>query len=1721
MIKILQRENSGYISKHRNIVPKKSLGNGLKLFLLSFTLLLFSFTASASHFRYGNISWTRISETSTTSTIQLNVSTSWRLGAAPGSIYFAFSGGPTSGGVSIPTTVTIDPSGGWSNAVGSQVITLQKSSTPYLIAFNGGNKIGGLQNNNGGYWNVFTIVNTNAPGSSPVSTLPAVINMPVGVAAATYTIPASDPDANATLSYRFATPSEMAGAYAAYSPVTQPSGLSINPTTGQLTFNTVGKSPGQLYNAGVVVTDNDGNQIFLDFLINITNFSNPPVFDYTTTPANGTTFNVIVGQNLSFPIKATDTDAGSTVSLSASGLPNYITTSNFSPAFPATGNPSQTTFSYTPGVAQIGSTIVLNFIATDNVGVQSSTSVTVKVVAEPAPTFTAQTLAQNSITQIQTGVPFSTNIEAVSSLGSNVSIGFSTGVPASASLSPTIPTAGANPGLTQLSWTPQPSDFGQKNLSFTAQITNIPTIFAVRNFSLIVNTPPVFTSIPPVTEVLFNTPFTYNITTSDLDIPYGDVVKIETLGLPSWLTLTSTGNGTATLSGTPSITDGGTYHIKLEAADTYHHGNPTAVIQEFDLKVTVCNTDLTSTTVKTSCPSSADGSIDLSVSGGKAPFTFAWSNGSTTEDISGLAAGNYSVTVTDANSCIATSTITIIAGIDSTAPVAPLLADVTGQCSVTVTNTPTTTDNCAGIINGTTTSPLTFAAQGNYVIVWKFDDGNGNITTANQNVIVKDDTKPVFVTVNNVSVSTSPTTNNALVTVPTPIVTDNCEKPTGNSLAFDGVDDIVAVSQGLPSMTEMTIETWLKPKELSNWDVIMNYNTFNIGDVHFQFFPNKTLEFSVAGNNPTDQFTTATFDDEKWYHFAAVYSSVGKYVKFYLNGNLIDTRTYTSAIATAANKAFSIGGWAPGNRYFNGNLDDLRIWNVARTAEQIKVSMNSTLQGNEIGLLAYYDFNQGIAGGNNSGVTSVTDLAGGNNSGVLQNFALNGNISNWVNGAPTTGINLVNDFNNSSDASGTYQAGSTIVNWTATDAAGNKASTQQTVTVIDSVKPIVITKNITVQLNASGNVGITPVQVNNGTTDNSGNFTLSLDKANFDCSNLGANLVTLTATDANGNTSTNTNPSGLIGLWDFKNANPLKDQTGNWGDLLVTGNASISNGKLDVNNGGMARTTSYTGATIGNKTLISYLSLDDLNLRAGSALTIDKINSDAFDGIIYAEGQPNRWMNGSSNALRYQALNPGFAESKANQLIQVALTYEMQPNNQVLIKFYRNGIAYGSYTSNNFQTWSANDAEMIFGARHFFNNTQIGSLDAKIEKAMIFNRALSIQEIQQLNTIVTVEDKIAPIIASKPISVTLTASGTVNITPQDVLLSGTDNCSGTITYTLSRSTFGATDAINSPVTVQLTGTDVSGNATSVPVLVTVIDPVPVVLTKNITVALGTNGSLTITPQQIDNGSSSVVGLATEGGLVLDKTTFDCSNIGVNTVKLTVTSSLGSTAFATAIVTVIDTIKPIVLTQNKTIQLNAAGAASITAADIDNGSTDNCKIATVVLSKTAFDCSNVGANTATLTVTDVNGNVSTKDAVITVEDKVAPTVFTQNRTIQLNGSGNATITAADINNGSTDNCGIATVVLSKTSFDCSNYGANTVTLTVTDIHGNVSTKTATVTVEDNVSPIVLTQNKTIQLNGSGQATITAADINNGSTDNCAIATVTLSKTSFDCSNYGAN
>ena len=280
--------------------------------------------------------------------------------------------------------------------------------------------------------------------------------------------------------------------------------------------------------------------------------------------------------------------------------------------------------------------------------------------------------------------------------------------------------------------------------------------------------------------------------------------------------------------------------------------------------------------------------------------------------------------------------------------------------------------------------------------------------------------------------------------------------------------------------------------------------------------------------------------------------------------------------------------------------------------------------------------------------------------------------------------------------------------------------------------------------------------------------------------------------------------------------------------------------------------------------------------------------------------------------------------------------------------------------------------------------------------------------------------------------------------------------------------------------------------------------------QDITVQLDATGNVSITTGDIDNGSSDACSAVT---LSLDITAFTCAEIGANTVTLTGTDAEGNSASCTATVTVEENVPPVMACQDITVQLDASGNATIVPADIDNGSADACSAVTLSLDVSAFTCADVGANTVTLTGTDVSGNSASCTATVTVEDNVDPTAVCMDITVNLDGSGNAKIVGADVDGGSTDNCAIASLSVTPNAFTSADLGVNTVTLTVTDVNGNTSTCTADVTVTDLTPPTAVCQDITVNLDASGNVTITGADIDGGSSDNGTIVSLVASPNSF--------
>lgn len=160
-------------------------------------------------------------------------------------------------------------------------------------------------------------------------------------------------------------------------------------------------------------------------------------------------------------------------------------------------------------------------------------------------------------------------------------------------------------------------------------------------------------------------------------------------------------------------------------------------------------------------------------------------------------------------------------------------------------------------------------------------------------------------------------------------------------------------------------------------------------------------------------------------------------------------------------------------------------------------------------------------------------------------------------------------------------------------------------------------------------------------------------------------------------------------------------------------------------------------------------------------------------------------------------------------------------------------------------------------------------------------------------------------------------------------------------------------------------------------------------------------------------------------------------------------------------------KPVVKTKNIEVELDENGEATIVAADVDDGSTDNCTIKSMTISPNSFTCENIGENTVTLTVKDKQGNEATGEAVVTVINGlpvINSLTVTNLATVGSLVTANATFTDNNLNAATWDwgdGSNSAGVVTSSSVTGTHLYtatGLYDVKLVITDVCGETSEKT---------------------------------------------------------------
>ncbi|NHM05529.1 beta strand repeat-containing protein, partial [Flavobacterium celericrescens] len=1073
-----------------------------------------------------------------------------------------------------------------------------------------------------------------------------------------------------------------------------------------------------------------------------------------------------------------------------------------------------------------------------------------------------------------------------------------------------------------------------------------------------------------------------------------------------------------------------------------------------------------------SCNGGTNGSATVSASGTTAPYSYSWSpSGGTAATASGLSAGTYTVTVTDVNGCTATQNFTIT---QPTALAVSALSQTNVSCfggsngAASVSVSGGTTGYTYNWTPGNPTGDGTASVTGLTAGAWTCTVTDANGCTASQNFTVTQPTALTLTAASQTNVSCNGGSNGA--------ASVNAASGGAGGYTYNWTPGN-PTGDGTVSVTGLTAGTW-------------------------------TCTVTDANGCTTSQNFTVTQP-------AALALTAASQTNVSCFGGSNGAASVNTATGGAGGYTYN---WTPGNPTGDGTVSVTGLtagtWTCTVTdANGCTTSQNFTVTQPTALVVASNSQTQESCPGANNAAASVT-ISGGTGA-YTYSWSPSGGTA-----ASATGL-----------TAGTYTV-------TVTDANGCEISQLFTITAIPD-------PNISYAQSAytlfSGNT-ITPI-----TPSNSGgavtSWTISPALPLGLTINASTGIISGTPADGFNNTTyTITGTNGSCMDTTTLELNALTCYGFNADDMILRGNASISGSDVTL--------TTATGNQFG-----ALWSTDRLDLtkdfRVKSQLYFG--NSDAgADGLAFVI-QPLSSNEGSAGGgIGYAGINPSIAVEfdtyynspgdpysndhmaimtngdTANHTSPIDLgniednvwhdfevSWTAGTNN---LKVYYDGSLRYNQTIDIVNSIFSGNQNAYFG----FTAATGGAVNTHavrlIESCLtrILNIPPTVTSINDFNSCFnqttsaqsfTISDDTTPV---ANMTVTATSSNTSLVPNNQITITGT-GATKDITVTPVSGQFGTT-------TITVVVEDQEGLSVSESFTVTIDDTVvPTVVTQNVTIQLDSSGNANITTGMIDSGSSDNCDI---DSITLDTTSFNCSNVGNNTVTLTVTDVKGNSSSNTAVVTVEDNIDPTILAQNITIQLNAAGAATITANDINTGSYDNCSIASMSLSQTNFDCSHLGTNTIDITVVDNNGNSSTQSVTVTVVDVINPIAIGQNITLSLDVNGQLILDPALIDNGSNDNCNY-TLTASPNIFGPSNVGVNNVILVITDSSGNTDYTTVQVTIIDTVNPVVNTQNINVNLDSNGLVSVTANQVNNGSTDNAQIASMSVSPNAFTCDDLGAN
>lgn len=768
--------------------------------------------------------------------------------------------------------------------------------------------------------------------------------------------------------------------------------------------------------------------------------------------------------------------------------------------------------------------------------------------------------------------------------------------------------------------------------------------------------------------------------------------------------------------------------------------------------------------------------------------------------------------------------------------------------------------------------------------------------------------------------------------------------------------------------------------------------------------------------------------------------------------------------------------------------------------------------------------------------------------------------------------------------------GNYVITWVYNDGNGNISTQPQNITVLNDIFPPVAKckKPFTLNLSASGMAALTTAQIDSGSVDlnKCGPVTLSLDKSAFTCADASVRDVILTAKDVKGNMAVCTTKVTIKDVTGPVFATAPRDTVLNACAAIPAPFAltatDVCGGTATVTRADTSSQT-LTGKGKYNYTITRTWKTQDAAGNRNSyrqTITVRDTIRPAFSAALltrYIVQTPGNATDckapvsfnigkfvsdcATGNDLRVTSTPAAFSLSDTTETLPFgvhtfvftakdttgntstrSVVFEVRDGtiptaaciNGISVSLQNGGmvsVTTAQVNANSFDNCTQRDSLTLRIQRLTPTGTGIGVPAASITFTCPDADAITRHKVKMFvkdktgnestcETYVVVQDNAGPNFTFCPPSKVVDCTTSIDPSQNNNgIATATDNCPSSVKVTYSDVTDPGTGADCLVVTRTWTAADLANNISTCVQRFSVRDTLAPRLSvepANITVDCS---SPLLTPPTItatDNCTSTADIILTFNEIRVDTASGACGPYSYTLVRTwTAKDKCNNIKTHTQRIKVQDLTAPLFLGMPDTIRFLSANFAAVNACTVpvnldlsqyltdctpDNKLRVRHNFGTAVKDSIVFTTTlPVGSRKVIFTAQDLCGNVGRDSVVLITVDNSIPTVIcNDNVVIALGSNSTATLAVSDIDLGSTDNCGIASRTLSKSTFNCADIGMQTISMTVTDVNGNTNACTVNVSVTLGNNPGLVVQatatDETFYGAANGSAKVT---VSNGS------------------------